>query len=174
MSMKLYEISEMYHDFMHAVDCGEIEDEQAIADTIEAIEGTFADKVDNIANIIQQYEALARTWKEKADVIAERAKQKQAQADSLKRYLTRHMLTMGTTRFESAENCITFRRSESVSIPDESAFVAWAQENGHPDYITIKPAPAPTANKTAIKAAIKAGAEMPGAEIVVKQNIQIK
>lgn len=169
--MKLYEISELYHDFMYAVDNGEIEDEQAIADTLEAIEGTFAEKVDNVANIIQQYEALARTWKEKADSIAERAKQKQQQAESLKRYLTKHMLAMGTTRFESTENRITFRRSESVNIPDESAFTEWAQKNGMDDYLTYK---APTPNKTAIKAAIKSGVKFEGAEIVEKQNIQIR
>lgn len=169
--MKLYEISRLYDDFMFAIDNGEIEDEQAIADTLEAIEGTFADKVDNIANIIQQYEALARTWKEKADAIAERAKQKQQQAESLKRYLTKHMLAMGTTRFESAENRITFRRSESVNIPDESAFIEYAQKNGMDDYLTYK---APSPNKTAIKAAIKSGVVFEGAEIVERQNIHIK
>ena len=169
--MKLYEISELYHDFMYAVDNGEIEDEQAIADTLEAIGGTFADKVDNVANIIQQYEAIARTCKEKANAIAERAKQKQQQAESLKRYLTKHMLAMGTTRFESAENRITFRRSESVNIPDESAFIEYAQKNGMDDYLTYQN---PSPNKTAIKAAIKSGAEIEGVEIVEKQNIQIK
>ena len=170
-NMKLYEISELYHDFLYAVDNGEIEDEQAIADTLEAIEGTFADKVDNIANIIQQYEALAKVWKEKADSILERAKQKQAQADSLKRYLAKHMLDMGTTRFESADNKITFRKSESVNILDVSAFIEYAQKNGMDDYLKYK---APEPNKTALKAAIKNGAEFEGVELVEKQNIQIK
>lgn len=169
--MKLYEISSLYDDFMFAIDSGEIDDEQAIADTLEAIQGTFNEKVDNIANIIQQYEALAKVWKEKADMIADRAKQKQKQAESLKRYLTAHMLKMGTTRFESAENKITFRRSETVNIFDESAFAEWAQKNGMDAYLTYK---APTPNKTAIKAAIKNGVEFEGVEITEKQNIQIK
>lgn len=169
--MKLYEISELYDDFMLAIDNGEIEDEQTIADTLEAIEGSFAEKVDNIANIIQQYEAIAKTWKEKADAITERAKAKQKQADSLKRYLSAHMLKMGTMRFESAENKITFRRSEAVEIADEAAFTEYAQANGFDDLLTYK---APTPNKTAIKAAIKSGKEINGVELVEKQNIQIK
>lgn len=169
--MKLYEISELYNDFMYALDNGEITDEQTIADTLEAIESTFADKVDNIANIIQQYESLAKVWKEKADTIAARAKQKQKDAESLKRYLSVYMLKMGTNRFESAENKITFRRSEAVEIADEAAFAAYAQANGLDDLLTYK---APTPNRTAIKAAIKDGKGINGVELVEKQNIQIK
>ena len=169
--MKLYEISELYNDFMYAIDNGEITDEQTIADTLEAIEGTFMDKVDNIANMIQLYEALSKVCKEKAATIADRAKQKQAEADSLKRYLSVYMQKMGTMRFESPENKITFRRSEAVEIADEAAFTEYAQTNGLDDLLTYK---APTPNKTAIKAAIKAGKEINGVELVEKQNIQIK
>lgn len=172
--MKLYEISDNYNAFLRAIEAGEIEDEQAIADTLESIEGSFDDKVNNVANIIQQYELSAKALKEKADTIAARAKKMQRDADGLKWYLTKNMLAVGRESFESAENKIFFLRSEQVNVHDESAFVKWAQENGHPEYVTVKAAPAPTANKTAIKNAIKAGAEVAGAEIVVKQNIQIK
>ena len=169
--MKLFEISEIYHDFMQAIENGEIEDEQAIADTLEAIEGSFSEKVDNVANMIQQYEAAAKALKEKADSITERAKQKQNRADSLKRYLSAHKIRTGHMKFESDQNKITFRRSEAVEIADETAFIDYLQKCGLDELLTYK---APTPNKTAIKAAIKNGAVLDGVVIVEKQNMQIK
>lgn len=170
--MKLFEISDLYDDFMFAVENGEIEDEQAIADTLEAINGTAAEKIDNVASIIQHFEALAKLYKEKADSIAARAKQKQNQADSLKRYLAAHMLKMGMRDFESPNNKITFRKSEAVDIADEAYFVEWAQKYGFDAYLTYK---APTPNKTEIKKAIKNGVSFGvNVGLVEKQNIQIK
>lgn len=169
--MKLFEISETYQALMMAIENGEIEDEQAIADTLEAIEGTFSEKVDNIANMIQQYEAAAKALKEKADSITERAKQKQNRADSLKRYLSAHMIRTGHMKFESDQNKITFRRSEAVEIADETAFVEYVQKIGLDELLTYK---APTPNRTAIKAAIKNGAVLDGAALIEKQNMQIK
>ena len=50
--MNLYEISADYQRFQEQVESGEIP-EEAIADTLEAIEGNFDDKVDSIACIIK-------------------------------------------------------------------------------------------------------------------------
>lgn len=168
--MKLYEISEMYHDFMFAFENGEIPDE-SFEDTLEAIEATFNDKADNIACMVKSYLAEAEAIKAEADKLTERAKAKKAQAERLKGYLSRHMLDMGIGSIESPRTKLTFRKNEAVEIADEAAFVEYVQAAGLDDYLTYK---APTPNKTAIKEAIKAGTEIQGAEIVTKQNLQIK
>jgi hypothetical protein len=60
---------------------------------------------------------------------------------------------------------LSFRKSESVQIVDENLIPA--------DFWAVK-IPEATVDKTAIKEAIKGGLEVPGAEIKVSQNIQIK
>ena len=54
--MKLYEISSQYNQFLQAVENGDIPIE-AVSDTLEAIEGEFEDKADNIACLIKNKEA---------------------------------------------------------------------------------------------------------------------
>ena len=66
---------------------------------------------------------------------------------------------------------ISFRKSESVEIEDEERVITYAQKNGRDDLLSYK---APTVNKSAIKAVIKTGKEIPGAVLVEKQNIQIR
>lgn len=168
--MKLYEISELYNDFMYALENGEI-DPEMIPDTLEAIEATFNDKVDNIACMIKSYEAEAAAIKAEAATLTERAKAKQNNADRLKEYIKAHMLRTGMRSVESTRAKVSFRRSESVEIADEGEFIRYMHEAGRDDLLTFK---APTPNKTAIKAAIKNGHVLPFAEIVEKQNLQIK
>lgn len=168
--MKLYEISELYTDFMFALENGEIPVE-AIEDTLEGIESTFIDKADNIACMIKSYEAEAAAIKEEQAKLAERAKAKQSYADGLKKYLAAHMLKVGMMKAESPRVRLSFRKSEAVEIADEAAFVEYAQRAGRDDYLKYK---APDINRTAIKAAIKNGEAVQGAAIVERQNLQIK
>lgn len=53
---------------------------------------------------------------------------------------------------------------------DSKAFTDWA-EVWHDDLLTIKP---PEINKTAVKALLKTGEELPGVKLAESQNIQIK
>ena len=71
---------------------------------------------------------------------------------------------------ETIRNKISFRKSESVLVADEGAFIAWAMKN-RDDLLTYKD---PTINKTAIKKALSSGEEIEGAVIENKLNIQIK
>lgn len=64
--MKLYEISENYRAFMAAVDAGEIP-EDAVADTLDGIEGAFDDKADAIACLIKELRLEAAGIKTEAD-----------------------------------------------------------------------------------------------------------
>lgn len=60
---------------------------------------------------------------------------------------------------------VSYRKSESVAILDESAIPA--------EFIRI-PEPKPAPDKTAIKKAINEGIAVPGCSIEVRQNLQIK
>ena len=166
MSMKLYEIAQEYEAFLAAVENGDIP-EEAISDTLEAIKGTLEDKADNVACVIKNLLAEIEAMKVEEDRLKERREQKERRAKSMKAYLTDTLLHAGINKIESARNKITFRKSESVVIDDESAFVACAPSS----LLTYKD---PSPNRTAIKEALKNGEEVFHVHIETKQNIQIK
>lgn len=167
--MKLYELAENYENFIAAVESGEIP-EDALIDTLEAIESAIEDKVDNIACLLKNLTAEAVAIKAEKDNLEERIKAKEKERDRIKAYLSDMLLKCGKTKIETPRNKITFRKSEVVVVEDEAAFMDWA-EREHDEYLTYKD---PTINKTAIKKALASGTEIVGAHIESKQNIQIK
>ena len=66
------------------------------------------------------------------------------------------------SKFESTKNKITFRKSQSVEIYDESLI-----DMG---FMKVKYEP----DKTKIKESLKKGENVEGCELVTKTNIQIK
>lgn len=137
---------------------GEVIDLEAIA----ALEMERDEKLENLGCWYKQLLAEADALKTLKTAYAEREKSKRNKAESLKTYLADYL---GGKKFETAKVALTFRRSEAVefdkaylrSVPDE--------------YLKFKE---PELNKTAVKKAIKAGETVPGCELVVKNNLQIK
>lgn len=166
--MKLYEIANDYLALMQAIENDEIP-EEAIADTLEAIVAEIEDKADNIACLLKNIDADIVAIKAEEAKLAERRKVKEKSAERIKQYLSDVLQSAAIDKVETARNRITFRKSESVEL-DESAFVTWAMQN-RDDLLTHS---APKANKTEIKKALKGGAEIVGAQLVSKNNIQIK
>ena len=134
----------------------------------EAIEGEIEYKADNLACVLKTLEAEAAAIKAEEKNLAERRKQKENASERIKSYLSDILQKLDINKLETARNKITFRKSESVIVND--GFIAWAREN-RDDLLTFSE---PTVNKTAIKKALKDGAEIEGAYIESKQNIQIK
>jgi hypothetical protein len=167
--MRLYEITNDYLALMEAVENGEIP-EEALADTLEAITASIEDKADNMACLLKNLDAEIVAIKAEEDRLKERRKAKENTHERIKQYLSDSLQRAGLSKVETARNKITFRKSEKVVIEDELIFAAWAMKNRE-DLLTYS---VPKANLTAIKAALKSGAEVEGAELRVNQNIQIK
>lgn len=167
--MKLYEIAADYAALLDAIEAGQIP-EEAINDTLESVAAVLEDKVDNIACYIKNLTAFVGEIKAEEQALAARRKAKENQIERMKEYLQDTLLRLGRDKVETARNKVTFRKSQSVQIDDESAFIEWAKTSGD-EYLTYKE---PTINKTAIKSAIADGIEIAGATVVTKQNIQIK
>lgn len=169
--MKLYELTDEYKALMQMLDDETDIPAEALADTLESITAEIEVKADNIACLLKNIDADITAIRAEEARLADRRKSKQASYDRIKQYLSDELQKADLTKIETARNKITFRRSESVELlVDENAFINWAAEN-RDDLLTYKQ---PTINKTAIKAAIKDGANIAGAQIVEKQNIQIK
>lgn len=166
--MKLYEIANDYVALMQAIENDELP-EEAVADTLEAISGELETKADNIACLLKNLDAECVAIKAEEARLAERRKAKENMHDRIKQYLSEVLQRTGIDKVETARNIITFRKSESVELDDDT-FFEWAVNN-RSDLLTYS---APKPNKTEIKKALKAGTEIVGAQIVSKQNIQVK
>lgn len=169
--MKLYEISADYQRFQEQIESGEIP-EEAIADTLEAIEGEFDDKVDNIACIIKSLLAEAKEIKSERDALDGRMKQKQKTADRLTKSLKDEMLFSGRTKVETPRNVVKIRNNPpSVEIENEEDFISFAQANELDNLLSYSQ---PKPNKTAIKDVLKDGVELPGVRLVKGKRLDIK
>ena len=166
--MKLYEIANDYLALMQAIENDEIP-EECIADTLEAVKGEIEIKADNIACMLKNLDADIVAIKAEEARLAERRKAKERTHERIKQYLSDTLVSLNIDKVETARNNISFRKSEAVEL-NEEAFIEWASAN-RDDLLTYS---APKANKTEIKKALKSGAEIIGAELVTKQNIQIK
>lgn len=155
----LYEIEQ---EIMSCVDMetGEIIDfEKLDALTIER-----DSKIENLALWVKNLEADAQAYKAEKDSFAQKQKVAENKAKSIKEYLSRYL---AGNSFKSTRVNVGFRKSESVDVFSMDALMQY----GNDDYLKYKD---PEADKTAIKAALKAGANIPGCILVEKQNIQIK
>lgn len=137
---------------------GEVIDLEAIA----ALEMGRDEKLENLGCWYKQLLAEADALKAQKTAYAEREKSKRNKAESLKTYLADYL---GGKKFETAKVALTFRRSEAVEF--DSQYLTCVPS----EYLKFK---APELNKTAVKKAIKAGETVPGCELVVKNNLQIK
>lgn len=160
--MTLYEID---MEILSCVDpdSGEIID----FEKLEELQIQREEKIEKVAlwykNLVSDAEAL----KAEKTALAEREAAARHKAESLKKWLQE---ALNGSKMSTPKVSVTFRKSESVEV-DEIAFARWAYDHDRDDLLTYKD---PTPNKTAIKAAIKAGENICGAFVVEKNNIQIK
>ena len=164
MTNTLYEISA---DFLAALDAMEVDPdtgELLNADQLDALSAAFDEKAEATALYIKNLTAFVADLKTEEDALAARRKTAERRVDSVKKYLTSCMESIGKDKVETAKARISFRKSVQVQIDDEKALPA--------DYVTTTVTTKP--DKTAIKKAIQAGQSVAGAVLVENQNLQIK
>lgn len=120
-------------------------------------------KLESVAIYIKSLDADAAAIKAEEKALAERRSIKEKKADRLRGYLAFSMQSFGDTKLETPRVALSFRKSTTVEVFDADKL---------PEDYWKHPEPKP--DKTAIKQAIKAGWSVPGAELVERQNLQIK
>lgn len=152
----LYEID---HAIMACVDAetGEVIDPEALDNLLMQRN----DKIEAVVLWIKNLQADVLALKAEKDVFAEREKRAAAKIEQLKKWLTD---ACGGEKFSTAKCAVSFRRSESVEVLDESSVPAQFMV----ETVTLKP------DKTAIKELLKKGCEVSGCRLIEKQNPQIK
>lgn len=152
----LYEIDRCILDCIDA-DTGEIID-------CERLEGLLMDKqskIENIALWVKNLESDALAFGAEKAAFAEREKKAKAKAEQLRQYLG---LVLNGEKFSTAKCAVSFRRSASVRVDN----IDLIPNEFKRTVTTVE------ADKTAIKAAIKAGTDVAGCALVEKLNTQIK
>ena len=118
-------------------------------------------KADCWAWVIQRYRATATARAEQAKRLAALAKADETAADVMQHRLITALTRAfpAETRFDLPSHRITSRRTEAVEITCDTADLP-----GNCQRVAIEP------NRTAIKAAIKAGETVPGCELVQRRS----
>lgn len=152
----LYQIDQAILECLDA-ETGEIID----AEKLNALFMEKNQKIENIALWIKNLQADALAYKAEKDAFAARQKAAESKVESLKAYL---VSALDGQKFSTAKCAVSFRKSEAVQVDDVNSIPAeWIRTK-----TTIEP------DKTAIKAAIKAGQEITGCKLVETTNISIK
>lgn len=164
--MTLFELAEQYENFAQLAADEDLPPE-AIADTFDALSGEFEEKADNIACIIKELEAQAEAIKVQENILNARRLTKEANAKRLKELLSSQMQRIGKDKIDTDRNLISFRKSTALVIQDEEDF---KQRNRELCSVEEKV----TIPRKAITDLLKSGAEVYGATLETRRNLQIK
>jgi hypothetical protein len=165
-NISLYEIS---NDYMKALDLFTDPDADipmdAALDTLEGIEGQLQDKAINVAKFMQNMDATASAIKQAEQKMARRRKAIESRAEWLKDYLKRNMEAAGVTKIESPWFVLSVQKNPAaVQVTDETQL----PESFKQEVVSVK------IDKGAIKDALKAGEQVPGATLTQGTRLAIR
>lgn len=155
--MNIYEIEQAILNLVDP-ETGEITDFEALDNLTIARD----EKIENVALWIKNLVAEAKAIREEEKSLAERRKAAENKAESLEQYLDQ---TLSGEKFSTAKVAISYRKSKAVEIADEATFIKAGA------YLVPQD---PKIDRKAISDALKTGAIVNGAELVERNNIQIK
>lgn len=165
--MRLYEINDRIYELLNQElidpETGEILDVNAF-DELKDLEVERDIKIENTGLFIKNLDAEITALKAEEKRLAERRKAKENKYNWTKSFLNDFMVMEGLPKFETAKLKLSFRKSESVGITNEKLL----PEKFVKTEIISNPM------KAEIKKALKSGDDIPGAELVENQNLQVK
>lgn len=164
--MNLYEINKAYQDVLESGFYFDEETGEILFDSenLDELEDEFKNKVDNIVSFIKNQEVLKDGISNEIKTLNERKKDVDKKIEYLKGYITDSMHIRGLAKMETPRNKISFRISQSVDVKNESLI------DSH--YFTEKVER--KLDKRTLLADLKNGKHVEGAELLKKQNLQIK
>lgn len=163
MSKTLWEINTEIMECFDA-ETGEIFD----VEKLESLHLEREQKIENIALYVKNLTSEAAAIRAEEKALAERRKAKENKAESLKQYLS---FALDGAKFETPKVNVSFNKSSGVKVTDKEDLIHWLEFSGLDDCIRYK-TPEPDLNK--VKALLKQGEKVEGAELENRENINIK
>lgn len=168
MSLKLYEIASEYRELMTLLENSD--DEEVDADSfmlaLDALETDFAAKATNIGCLIRELSAESTAISDTARSLYRRAHRLDEREAYLRSYLYQHMAMTGIASASDSRISISLKKNPASVQVD-------APETLPLDYCRVIPEKIEP-DKTAIRAALKAGVAIPGCALVQTQRLDIK
>lgn len=141
-------------------------DTQTLIDTIEGMSGDLETKVQNTLFVARNLEATADAIDAAAAAMTARGKAIKARSAALKKGVFDAMLFTGVTKIEGPYFKLTIQNNPpSVDVFDAAMVPT--------EWMTTPVAPAPAPDKTAIKAALKFGIDVPGCRMTAGQRLVV-
>lgn len=157
--MNLYELSQNYL----AVQDMDLEPE-TLKDTLDSIEEAIEVKAENIAKWIRNLEADKKAFEEEEKRFKEKKQAADNRIKSLKLYLEDNMRLTGKTKFKAGFFSFAIQNNPpSVEVFDEALL---------PERFLIEQPP--KIDRAGIKELLKAGEEVPGAELKQTKGLRIR
>jgi hypothetical protein len=152
---QLYKLTDQISKLQEAFDNGDIP-ENALADTMEVIEGEFDDKAKAIMAMVRNTDSDITAIADEIKRLNDRAKVLQNQQDSVKEYLRFNMQESGIDKISCSLFTLTLRKSVKIVIIDDVESL--------PDkYVTVKTVEQP--DKKLLLSDLKDGEAIEGAHL---------
>ena len=162
MTVRLFEINAALEALLEQVDpeTGEL---TCDLEALEALTIERDEKLEGLALYCKNLTAEAEAIRNEEKSLAERRKALENKAARAKDFLEEQL---SGEKFSTPKVSVSYRRSEQVEVS-----MSFFSTEGNERFLRYKD---PEPDKTAIKAALKNGETVPGAEIVSYLNVQIK
>lgn len=158
--MNLYQINQMIANLMTPDDDGVIADDAF--DQLHLLSLAADEKLESIGCLLKDWRAEADAIKAECIVLTERRRVIEARADRLRKYAADMMTVMGKRKLETPRCVLAMRTSKAVEVLDDAKVPA--------EYIAIER----KVQKAEIAKALKAGAEVPGAVLIERENLTVR
>lgn len=166
--MSLYSLTDecrnLYDALMASVDEETGEVDISLVNALAERQEAWEDKAVAVACVYRSLDEDAARVGREIERLTAMKKRLERERDRVKEGLSTAFTALGVEKVKGMYADISFRASEQTVIDNADAVPE--------EYMTVKTTYTP--NKTAIKEAIKAGKEVPGAHLEQKKNIQIK
>lgn len=163
--MNVFEINKAVAQIKEKAEAGEIEPE-ALADTLESLQDVRNEKLDSVANWINEDESKVDWLDKKIKQLTKLKKHYTTQSDSLRNFLKLAIENSGHESIQTNNFNFKFGRlSYRTVVPDVNKIPI--------DYVTY-PDPKPQANKKKIKEDIQKGKNVPGAYLERSRKVVIE
>jgi hypothetical protein len=162
----LYELANGYRELLTLADSGDVPME-VIRDTLEGLQGDIEVKAVQVAKFALGLDATADQIDAAAKAMTERANRVRKRSEQIRAYLLLQMQMTGINKVECPEFTLAVRKTPDVVQIMETAVIP-------PEYMVQPPAPAPKPDKVALKAALKAGVEIPGVYLQGGERLEVK
>ena len=158
--MNLYQINQTIANLMTPDDDGVIADDAF--EQLHLLSLAADEKLESIGCLLKDWQAEADAIKAECIVLTERRRVIEARADRLRKYAAEQMNAMGKRKLETPRCVLAMRTSKAVEIIDQGEIPL--------DYTEFEV----KILKSEIAKAIKAGAEVPGAVLVERENLTVR